>query len=89
MKDYTAEEIHLDASSDFLRSDRDDDRDAGPEDCRSSFHVPAGRTVKRPLLEKAVEAYSVFTPAKMSVLEIEDVNTIWFREAKGRDSEES
>jgi len=33
-------------------------------------------SVKRLLLEKAVEAYSVFTPAKRLVLEIEDVNTI-------------
>ena len=44
--------------------------------------------MKRPLPEKAVEAYSVFTPAKRAVLEIEDVNTIWFAKAKGRDSEE-
>jgi hypothetical protein len=29
--------------------------------------------VKRSLLEKAVEAYLVFTPAKRPVLEIEDV----------------
>jgi hypothetical protein len=50
-------------------------------------HAPAG--VERPLLEKAVEAYSVFTPAKRPVLEIEDVNTIWFVKPKGRDSEES
>jgi hypothetical protein len=33
-------------------------------------------SVKRLLLERAVEAYSVFTPAKRLVLEIEDVNTI-------------
>jgi hypothetical protein len=45
--------------------------------------------VKRPLLEKAVEASSVFAPAKMPVLEIEDVNTMWFVRPRGRDSEES
>lgn len=39
-------------------------------------HAPAGRTVKRLLLEEAVEAYSIFTPAKSPVLETEDVNTI-------------
>jgi len=52
-------------------------------------HAPAGRAVKRPVLEKAVEAYSVFTPAKRPVLKIGDVNTMWFVKPKGRDSEES
>jgi len=45
--------------------------------------------VKRPLLEKAVEAYSVFAPAKMPVLEIEHANTMWLVRHMGRDSEES
>jgi hypothetical protein len=48
----------------------------------------AGRVVAS-LLEKAVEAYSVFAPAKMPVLEIEDANTMWFLRSRGRDSEES
>ena len=42
------------------------------------------RTSKRPLLGKAVKAYSVFAPAKMPVLEIEDVNTMWFVRPRGR-----
>jgi hypothetical protein len=49
----------------------------------------AERAVKRPLLEKAVEAYSGFTPAKRPLLKIGDVNTMWFVKPKGRDSEES
>lgn len=45
--------------------------------------------MKRPLLEKAVDAYSVSRSGKKAVLEIEDVNTIWFVQPKGQDSEES
>jgi hypothetical protein len=40
-------------------------------------------------LTRLQEGHSVLTPAKRAVLEIEDVNTIWFVKAKGRDSEES
>jgi len=34
------------------------------------------------------EGHSALTPAKRAVLEIEDVDTIWFVKAKGRDSKE-
>ena len=44
--------------------------------------------MKRSLLEKAVEAHLVFTPAKRPVLEMEDVKQL-VREAKRPDSEES
>jgi hypothetical protein len=40
-------------------------------------------------LTRLQEGHSVLTPAKRAVLEIEDVNTIWFVKAKGRDSKES
>jgi hypothetical protein len=40
-------------------------------------------------LTRLQEGHSALTPAKRAALEIEDMDTIWFVKAKGRDSEES
>lgn len=52
-------------------------------------HAPAGRTVKRPLLEKLSKRARFSLRRKRPVLEIEDVNTMGFVKPKGRDSKES